>query len=337
MNRFTKVKDIAKQAGLFDADSGSRTESQSQPKTLSKPEVPQTLSKRKQRRVEAFVEIHDAREDKRQELGYGSRPFLLCNLPIKRPKAGERVWERRNGRFFLKIVAGEGSELPYGQDRLIPILVASLAQRQQSREVDLGTTADMCRLLGLPTNSGRSYTRIAEAFDRVFKADIYWGTEDERQGGTWTDETRMHFFDRRQLWRQRAADESANGGYRNKVILSESFWRELQEHPIPIDLNVVQALADAPGNLDFYLWLCLRCFTIPPGKTVHIPLFGQEGLSTQFGSVEYSRQRRFRQKIAEWLQTIKGSWPGCICDLEGDMLVIRHCRAINSAESNVPQ
>ena len=44
----------------------------------------------------------------------------------------------------------------------------------------------------------------------------------------------------------------------NTIVLSEEFWNEIQGHPIPVDLNVVRALADSPRNLDLYIWLIWR-------------------------------------------------------------------------------
>jgi len=37
------------------------------------------------------------------------------------------------------------------------------------------------------------------------------------------------------------------------VSLSESFYDEVNQHPIPVERHVVASLANAPGLLDFYL------------------------------------------------------------------------------------
>lgn len=82
----------------------------------------------------------------------------------------------------------------------------------------------------------------------------------------------------------------------NVVVLSEEFWREIQEHPIPVDLNVVRTLADSPGNLDVYEWLVWRGWTAK--APVSIPLFGKEGLISQLGISERLRERDFAGKLS---------------------------------------
>src|SRR5690242_18348941 len=62
----------------------------------------------------------------------------------------------------------------------------------------------------------------------------------------------------------------------NIITLSDQFWNEIREHPIPADLNTVRALVNAPGCLDLYLWLVWRCFKLK--RDAQIPLFGAYGL-----------------------------------------------------------
>ena len=50
-----------------------------------------------------------------------------------------------------------------------------------------------------------------------------------------------------------------------------------------------------------------RCFTAKGEE--RIPLFGAFGLANQLGSVEYSRPRKFRERIECWLNLIRGMWP----------------------------
>jgi len=95
----------------------------------------------------------------------------------------------------------------------------------------------------------------------------------------------------------------------NVIVLSEEFWKETQEHPIPVDLAVVKALADSPGNLDLYIWLAWRCWTAK--GNVSVPLFRTEGLISQLGISGKLRQRDFRQQIVQGLKGIQQLWPEC--------------------------
>jgi hypothetical protein len=79
------------------------------------------ISKRRMRKVEAIACVRLKRDDARQNLGFSSRPFVLCGLPVKRPPSGCLLHERRNGQFVLQVTGHPSYGLPWGQDRLVPI------------------------------------------------------------------------------------------------------------------------------------------------------------------------------------------------------------------------
>jgi hypothetical protein len=62
--------------------------------------------------------------------------------------------------------------------------------------------------------------------------------------------------------------------------------REIDEHRIPIEREVVAALAHAPGVLDFYVWLVWKSWAVN-GRPASIPLVAEHGLNEQLGSAEY--------------------------------------------------
>ena len=98
---------------------------------------------------------------------------------------------------------------------------------------------------------------------------------------TWA---RFHFFDRLQLWFNRAASGSspAAHGHENIITLSESFYNEIDQHRIPVERQVVASLANAPGLLDFYIWIVWKSWTVR-NEIARIPLFGCHGLQGQLG------------------------------------------------------
>jgi hypothetical protein len=97
----------------------------------------------------------------------------------------------------------------------------------------------------------------------------------------------------------------------NVLTLSEAFYREIDQHKIPVERKVVAALANAPGTLDLYVWLVWRSWSLQAAQSAHVPLFGQGGLGNQLGSMEYARDRRFREKLVQWLREIRVWWPEC--------------------------
>ena len=61
------------------------------------------VSKRKLGLADAIACVRMKRQDAYQNLGFTSRPFVLCGLPVKRPSAGQLLHDRRNGHFLLQV------------------------------------------------------------------------------------------------------------------------------------------------------------------------------------------------------------------------------------------
>jgi hypothetical protein len=172
---------------------------------------------------------------------------------------------------------------------------------------------------------------MADGFKRVFGSTIFFGTHEDRRSSEFLDCGRTHFFDRMTLWFRETTPMRRSG---NVLTLSEHFWRELKAHPIPVDCEVVRALAGNPGCLDLYTWLTWRCFKAKGQE--RIPLFGPFGLSNQLGVQEYARQRKFRERVATWLRLVRLYWPECPAVLarNGAFIEIRNSVAI--AEKPAP-
>jgi hypothetical protein len=104
----------------------------------------------------------------------------------------------------------------------------------------------------------------------------------------------------------------------NVITLSEEFYREIE---IPVERAAVAALANAPGALDFYVWLVNL-----DGQRTARPhsLFGLDGLCEQLGTQAYSDERYFRRKIIRWLRQVKALWPECPASLssDGQLLIV---------------
>jgi hypothetical protein len=121
------------------------------------------ISKRRMRKVESIECVRLSREGARQNLGFSSRPFVLCGLPVKRPASGCLIHERRNGQFVLQVTGHPSYGLPWGQDRLVPIFLATLAIRQQSPRITFESAAQMLDTFGMQ-QGGTQYRRLVGAF-----------------------------------------------------------------------------------------------------------------------------------------------------------------------------
>jgi len=133
-----------------------------------------------------------------QNVGFVSRPFVLCGLPIKRPLSGTLLHERRNGRFVLQVAGHPNYGLPWGQDRLVPIFLATLAVRQQSRRIPFTSAADMLDTFGVQ-QGGSQYRRLIAAFQRIFGATIFFGTDTQSERANIFHYARFNFMTEAQM------------------------------------------------------------------------------------------------------------------------------------------
>jgi Plasmid encoded RepA protein len=115
--------------------------------------------------------------------------------------------------------------------------------------------------------------------------------------------------------------------FENEISLSEAFYREIDEHRIPVEREVAAALAHAPGVLDFYMWLVSKSWTVN-SRPVTVPLIAEHGLNKQLGSEEYAQPRLFRFKVRTWLRQVKALWPECPAAVSptGDSIIVRSSR-----------
>ena len=61
-------------------------------------------------------------------------------------------------------------------------------------------------------------------------------------------------------WNERKPGERTL--WNSKIELSEMFFDEIIDHPVPIDMNTLTALKRSSLGLDLYLWLVYRTFTL---------------------------------------------------------------------------
>jgi hypothetical protein len=282
------------------------------------------VSRYRLKQAEGIALVRANREEGRQPLAFASRPFILCGLPIRRPPKEQLLFERRNGTFLLQITGHPQFGLPFGQDRLVLIFLATLAVRQKCQTVRFRSAAEMLDIFGM-SKGGKEYRRIVAAFERIFGATMFFSTESTRSAATVIHRSRFNFLKEAEIWYSRSGEATVG---QNTITLSDEFYSEISGHPIPADLEAIKVLAAAPALLDLFMWLSYRCFVANGPES--IPLFGPYGLTQQLGCVEYSRPSRFRAMLEQWLQTIRALWPECpaAIDRNGQLLKIDRCAAV---------
>ena len=96
----------------------------------------------------------------------------------------------------------------------------------------------------------------------------------------------------------------------SKIELSEKFFQEIIQHPVPIDMNTLTALKRCALGLDLYLWLVYRTFALrAPQRLTWRQLYCQFEADPDKAS-DKQTIKFFRRKVLRELKKIKISWPG---------------------------
>ena len=240
------------------------------------------------------------------DLGFIARMMALCSLPRTNP--GDRLqYKRVNGPYKLVMIAGADCKLPYGNlPRLLLAWVSTEAVQTQSREIVLGRSlAEFMRTLGVYSSGGRVQIRLRNQMRRLFSAHVQLVYEDEhgeaRVSSSVADRTEL-------WWNERKPDQSSL--WDSKIELSEKFFKEIIQHPVPIDMNTLTALKRCSLGLDLYLWLTYRTFSLrAPQQLTWRQLYRQFGADPTKSS-DKETIKFFRRQALRELKKIKLAWPG---------------------------
>ena len=239
-------------------------------------------------------------------LGFMARMMALCSLPRTNP-GNHKEYKRVNGPYTLYMVAGGGNKLPYGNfPRLILAWVSTEAVRTQSRVLILGDSlSDFMRELGVYSSGGGNVgIKLRNQMKRLFDCTVKLTYKDERSEAS----VKAVIADRTAFWwNERKPGERTL--WNSKIELSEMFFDEIINQPVPIDMNTLTALKRSSLGLDLYLWLVYRTFTLrAPLRLTWRHLYRQFGAHPDKASDRFT-VHAFRYKVLRELEKIKLAWP----------------------------
>ena len=243
------------------------------------------------------------------DLAYMGRQLTLCCLPRTNP-GDKSQYLRQNGPYQLGMSAGPGYKLPYGSlPRLVLVWVCSEATQTQSRILTLGNSfLDFMHQIGITSNSGgkRSYrARLQDQMARLFNSTVQMSYRDDQGAGT----VGLRVADRTQFWWD-PKRPSERVLWQSTIELSEKFFEEIMQHPVPVDMNILKALTRSSLGLDYYLWINYRVFGLQQPYLLTWPqLYRQFGLDPTKAGDNVTVQD-FRKKSLRELKKIKIAWPG---------------------------
>src|ERR1700710_305963 len=83
-----------------------------------------------------------------EDIVYAFRPLAIWCPPIRKPAADACHWVRRSGSAELRLTCNPRYGLPYGQDRLVLILLATLSVMQNVQTVSFTSAYEVLRKFG---------------------------------------------------------------------------------------------------------------------------------------------------------------------------------------------
>ena len=239
------------------------------------------------------------------ERGFMVRMMALCSLPRTNP-GNQKEYIRCNGPYTLGMTAGLNNKLPFGNyPRLLLAWVCTEAVQTQSPVLILGSSlSEFMRTLGVYSSDGKAYTRLRNQMDRLFNAHVSLIYEDKRGKAT----VNSLIADSTAFWWNPKRPEE-NALWESKIELSEKFFNEIINHPVPLDMNTLKALKRCALGLDLYLWLTYRTFTLrAPLRLTWRQVYRQFGLHPSKAS-DKRTVLNFRRKALRELKKIKIAWP----------------------------
>ena len=234
-------------------------------------------------------------------LGFMARAMVQATLPHR--KVEGTYFERTNGAFTLTLLAPPKIGLPYGTvPRLLLAWLTTEAVQTQSRDLELGDNlSGFMRELDMVPTGGRwgSITRLKEQTARLFASTVSASYADADKHA----EMGYRLADKSLLWWDAKNPEQA-ALWRSSVTLTEQFYREIIEHPIPIDMRALKALKKSPMALDIYCWLTYRASYAKKPSTIP-----WAALAQQFGA-DYARVRDFKASFLAELRKVATVYAG---------------------------
>lgn len=272
---------------------------------------------RRERRVKAnqdrFIAEAMAMETRSAQeagtLGYMARVLVQATMPHS-PKTGNE-FSRINGNLHVCILAPSEVGLPYGSyPRLLLAWLTTEAVRTKSSTLHLGESlSEFMRKLGLLATGGRWGTipRLRDQSDRLFKSYVtaYEISQDGECGRS--RGKNIMVADKWDLWWDPRQTSEQRTLFKSWVKLNDSFFHQVTDRPVPIDLRAIRALKKSPFALDIYAWATYRMSYLR--QRTEIPW---ESLQLQFGA-EYADnaqgRRDFKRKLINALRKVSTVYP----------------------------
>ena len=260
--------------------------------------------------------------DEEQRIGISYTGFCLTALPHKRLD-DDAPWEKRGHKVTLLVEPGRLRTagrtklygVPYGaRARMILLYLQTQAIRAKNREVALGRSMrDWMERMGLAVG-GETAKALREQAARISACSLKFFWEDGAADG----------FERGAIVRSglrfQAEDVSQGSLWEDRVILDETFYTALRDHPVPLLEAAIRQLRDRSMSLDIYVWMAWRCHQLNRPTPI-----SWAALHSQFGG-GFKAVRQFKPRFADALGAAAAAYPEARVDMEEGGIILHPAR-----------
>jgi hypothetical protein len=237
-------------------------------------------------------------------IAYIARGLIQATLPHS--KTSKLFFTRQNGNYTLSMTANPRFGLPYGSmPRLLLCWLADEAVKTRKNVISMGDTLTaFLEKLGLHRTGGQrgDISRLKNQITRLFTTGISCVYDTSEQSAIIS----FYVAERVSLWWTPKTPEQLSL-WENEIVLSNGFFEEILNAPVPIRLETLRFLKSSPWALDIYNWCTYR--NSYAKKSTVIPY---EALQNQFGAgypMTYQGKRDFKKKFLAALKKVAIAYP----------------------------
>jgi hypothetical protein len=249
---------------------------------------------------------HDYLSDEEGGVGFIYSGFAQAALPHRR-LSDDAVWQIQSERVMLLVEPGhravrDGTPVPVGvpygsKARLIMLYLMGRALETKCREIELGRSMrDWLQRMGIP-QGGKSINDVREQAERISRCRMSFQVQQGGRTGLVSQQIvdSAIFLDNN--------DPAQGSLFLEHAKLSESFFEQLQRHPVPLEEAAIRAINKHSMALDLYCWLAYRLHVLPDARMV-----SWSALKGQFGT-GFSRLDHFRPTFKDNLALALAVYP----------------------------
>ncbi|CAO3362790.1 replication protein RepA [Azospirillum sp. 11R-A] len=257
------------------------------------------------------------------KLGITYAGFCQTALP-HRQLPDDQHWERPGHKVKLVIQPGVIEDrngvtrrigVPYGsRARMILLYLQTRAIQTGNPEVELGGSMhDWLKRMDIPI-CGKAYRDVEDQAARLSACHLTFFTDAD--GGRRQSKESI-VADAIQL---RRPDDRQGTLFTETVRLSDSFFKALREHPVPVAEEALKAISGKSMALDVYIWLAYRLHSLDkPTPITWAALHGQFGAG-------YALVRQFKTKFIPNLKYAMAAYPDARVEESGEGLILHPSR-----------